>query len=168
MTRSDRWAYWLAWTFRGQIVVWVLERLAFLFGALVMLWCIYTAERLFMPVITGWTVDLIERDGGDFILAGAMRKERPCELISTSVMAVPKQPLAPRVLVYQVKPTDLLGGNAPVGTVTWGPWRVAIPAKLVQHKDDISFLEIVGHHRCHAAWQQETVYGRVPMSRLPL
>jgi hypothetical protein len=168
MTRTDRFAYWLTWTFRGQVMLWVLERVAFLLGALLTGWGVYTAERLFLPVITGWTVDRIELNAGHLVLAGKMHKTRPCELIATSVMAVPKKPLEPRVLIYQVKPDEILGGNAPVGIVSWGPWRVAVPEKLIEHKQDISFLEIVGHHRCHAAWQQETLYGRVDIKRLPL
>jgi hypothetical protein len=164
---SDRFAWWLMWTFRGQVFWWLVERLAFCLGVLVMMWLTYTVESRLMPVITDWSLDSITRQGNHYTMSGVMRKARACELIHTSVMAVPKVPLAPRVLVYQVGPNEILGAGGPVGRFTWGPWTVRVPDKLMGQLDWIDSIEVVGHHRCHALWTQETTYGRVPVERLP-
>ena len=159
-------ATWLLETSTGKATLWALERLAFLAGALVMLWCFYMVETRFNPVITGWTLDYVKRADADVVLGGTLRKERACELLSTSVMAVPRTPLAPRQLIYQIKPHEIVGGNVPVGFSTWGPWRIEIPKEVFERADAISFFEVVGHHRCHAAWTQETLYGRIPVERV--
>ncbi|MBS4019962.1 MAG: hypothetical protein KGZ68_17205 [Dechloromonas sp.] len=160
-------AEWLLETTPGRVALRFLELCAFTVGALLMLWVVYMAETRFAPVIEDWKLEYIERQDGHYVLGGTLVKTRACELISTSVMAVPKQPLAPRVLVYQIKPDELVGGNAPTGFSTWGPWRVEIPKALLTHREHISFLEVVGHHRCHGLWTQETLYGRVFSDRLP-
>ena len=160
-------ATWLLETPGGRTTLWALERIAFVVGAVLTLWVLFMVETRFMPVITKWSLDYVHRDGDHYVLGGTLHKERACELIATSIMAVPKAALAPRSLIYQLKPDELLGGNAPVGFTTWGPWRMAIPKAFLEHRDDISFLEVVGHHRCHAGWTQQTLYGRVPLERLP-
>lgn len=163
----DRFVHWLDETTRGRVALWLLERAAFAIGAMITLWCVYTIETRFVPVITNWTLDYVERSGDRIIVGGQLHKSRPCELISTSVLAVPKAPLVPRQLIFQVKPGDLLGGNAPTGTSTWGPWTMPIPKALVQHRQEISYLEVVGTHRCHALWSQETLYGTVSIDAIP-
>jgi hypothetical protein len=167
MTRTDRVAYWLAWTYRGQIVWWMVERAAFVLGAVLMMWLVHTVERKAFPVITEWSLDYISREANTYTMGGVMRKDRPCELLHTSVMAVPKIPLAPKVLIYQVQPHEILGAGGPVGKFTWGPWQVKVPDKLMGKLDWVEAIEVVGHHRCHMLWNQETVYGRVPVERLP-
>ena len=164
---AQRFINWMLETNAGSVVLWVLERIALLFGALAALFIIYSVEHHFSPVISEWHLESVERDNGNFVISGTLVKNRACELISTSVLAVPKMPLAPRHLIYQVKPHEIVGGNAPTGTSTWGPWEVPIPKALLTHRDQIAFLEVIGHHRCHALWTQETFYGRVPMERLP-
>lgn len=167
MSRLDRVAYWLGWTYRGQIVFWVIERLAFGLGVVLMALALQAVERRFFPVITDWSLDYITREANRYTMGGTMRKDRACELLHTSVMAIPKVPLAPRVLVYQVNPNEILGAGGPVGDFTWGPWTVRVPEALMGRLDWIDAIEVVGHHRCHALWTQETVYGRVPVERLP-
>lgn len=166
-TRFDRFAHWMLSCTHGRWVLWWLERAAFALGLLVMGWVVYSVETRFLPVITDWKLDYIYRDNGNYVLGGTLEKTRPCELVATSVMAVPKQPLAPRQLIYQIKPSEILGGNVPVGLTTWGPWTMAIPKALLTHRDQISFLEVIGHHRCHLGWNQETLYGVVRMEELP-
>jgi hypothetical protein len=166
-TRFETFAHWLLQTARGRVVLWWLEWLSFVAGILMTGWSLYMVEHHFFPVIKDWKLSYIYKKNGNFILGGTLYKTRACELISTSVMAVPKVPLAPRQLVYQVKPQEVLGGNAPTGFVTWGPWEVVVPKALVTHRDQIAFLEVVGHHRCHALWTQETLYGTVSMEELP-
>lgn len=163
----ERAASWLLHATKGRIVLWWLERAAFVFGLLVSGWMLYMVEHHFFPVIKDWKLGYIHKKDGNFVLGGTLYKTRACELISTSVMAVPNMPLVPRQLIYQVKPSEVLGGNAPTGFVTWGPWEVAIPKALMEHRDKIAFLEVVGHHRCHALWTQETLYGTVRVEDLP-
>jgi hypothetical protein len=167
VTRADRLANWLSWTYRGQIALWLLERLSFLAGMLFVLTILYFVEARFFPVITGWKLEYITKTDNVYTMGGVMKKERPCELLHTSVSAVPKIPLAPKVLIYQVQPNEIMGAGGPVGTFTWGPWSVNVPKQLMTKFDWIEAIEVVGHHRCHMLWTQETVYGRVPAERLP-
>jgi hypothetical protein len=136
-------------------------------GLMLALFVLYHAETRFFPVIEEWSLDYITREGNVYTMGGQMQKTRACELLHTSVMAVPKLPLAPKVLVYQVRPNEILGAGGPVGKFTWGPWEVKVPEKLMGKLDWIEAVEVVGHHRCHMLWIQETVYGRVPVERLP-
>lgn len=55
-----------------------------------------------------------------------------------------------------------------VGLHAWVPWEVKIPKTLIKYKDEIAGIEVVGRHRCHALWVQETLYGFVPIERVPL
>lgn len=163
----EAFSHWLLTCTRGRMVLWWLERAAFMLGLLVSGWMLYMVEHHFFPVVKDWKLAYIYKQNGHFVLGGTLYKPRACELISTSVMAVPKAPLLPRQLVYQVKPHEVLGGNAPTGFVTWGPWEVAVPKALVTHRDEIAFIEVIGHHRCHALWTQETLYGVVRVEELP-
>lgn len=167
ITRWQQLAAWLLGSARGALVLWWIERAALVLGALVSGWMLYQAEHYLLPVIRDWRIESVERVGDAWVVQGVMFKSRPCELVATSVMAVPKQPLAPRRLVYQIKPNEILGGHAPVGYTTWGPWEMRIPKELLMHRDQVSFLEVVGHHRCHALWTQDTLYGTVRMEELP-
>jgi hypothetical protein len=166
-SRFDLFASWLLGCRLGRFVLWWMERVAFVFGLMVMGWGVYTMETHFLPVIKDWRMEYVYRDQNYYVLGGTFEKTRACELVATSVLAVPKMPLAPRQLIYQIKPNELLGGNAPMGKTTWGPWRMEIPKALLTHREDISFLEVIGHHRCHAGWTQETLYGTVRMEELP-
>jgi hypothetical protein len=167
VTRADRLANWLSWTYRGQITLWCMERFAFMVGMFFALAVLYFVEVKFFPVITQWELEYITRDKNTYTMGGVMRKDRACELLHTSVMAVPKVPMAPRVLIYQFQANEIIGAGGPVGRFTWGPWSVKVPDKLMGKLDWMEAIEVVGHHRCHMLWTQETVYGRVPVERLP-
>jgi hypothetical protein len=167
MTKAERIEFFLH-TRLGLFLIRAAELLAPVVGAVAMMFIIWNVETRFFPVIEDWEIERVEAVNGHLILEGHLKKNRACDLIATSVMAVPRAPFAPRVLIYQLKPHELLGGNAPTGFSTWGPWMVQVPEKLVRYRDQIAYLEVVGHHHCHALWHQETVYGRVPMERLPL
>lgn len=172
MTRSNRavaeWlVVWLSTTRLGKVAVWIAESVAFALGALMMMFVLYHAETRLLPVISQWTLNPVVRDGGNYILSGTMVKTRPCTLLATSIMAVPKQPLAPRVTLYQIKPQEIDGGQLPTGKSTWGPWTMKIPQAFIEHRDKIAWIDVIGHHRCHGFWDQETYYGRVEMGALP-
>lgn len=164
--RLDDFICWLYDTARGKVILWVLERMAFALGAIVMLWAVAELESRLAPVVTNWSMDYAERRGDVIVLGGRLKKNRACELVSTSVMAVPKRALAPRRLIWQAKPHEIMGGNTPTGLTTWGPIEIRIPAALLQNQNEISYLEVIGIHRCHALWSQETHYGTVEVSRI--
>ena len=166
-TKFEIFSHWLLNARIGKAVLWWLERVAFTVGVLATMAVVYFAEHTFFPVITDWKLLHIVRQGDTYVVDGAMRKTRPCELLATSVMAVPKVPLVPNRLLYQITPSEILGGNAPTGSTTWGPWVFRIPHELIKYRDQIAYLEIVGHHKCHALWNQETVYGTSRMEELP-
>lgn len=132
------------------------------------LWAIQQTERHFFPVVTGWTLDYIEKRDGKLEMGGKLFKDRSCELVNTLVVGVPKSKLLPHVVIYQVSPNELAGADIPVGYHTWGPWAVAVPKTLIAHKDELAGFEVVGRHKCHPLWLQETRYGFVPIERVPL
>lgn len=160
-------ATWLLETYRGRVALKVIEWCSFFLGMLLAAFIAFELEHRVLPVIKDWKLDYIERQGDTWVVGGTMRKLRACELVSTSVLAVPKMPLAPRQLIYQIKPEEILGGHIPTGTATWGPWTMAIPKLLDAHRAEISSIDIVGYHRCHAFWVTETFYGSIRMEDIP-
>lgn len=167
MTNFEFIAHWIATTRKGWMLLKVMEFICFVVGVLIAIWAVYMIETRFFPVIKGWQLDYVARAGDTYTLSGSMHKTRVCELISTNVLSVPKTPLAPRVLLYKISPQDIDGGNAPTGHMQWGPWTMQIPQSFLSRRDEIAFIEVVGIHRCHAWWNQETYYGRITMEQLP-
>ncbi len=164
---AGQFVVWLSTTKMGTLTLWFVESMAFGLGALVMMFILYHGETSLFPVITDWKINPVIRQGDTYVLEGTMSKARSCTLIATNVMAVPKVPLAPRVLLYRIKPTEIDGGNIPTGSSTWGPWTMKIPQAFVEHRNEIAWIDVIGHHRCHGFWDQETYYGRVAMELLP-
>lgn len=167
ITKSEKFAVWLTETSTGSAVLWLMERMAFMFGALLAVWAVHTAETHFMPVITGWQLDHITKQDDKITASGVMFKARACEMVSTTVLAVPKAPLAPRRLIMRLRPDDISGGDVPVGFTTWGPWTITLVTPVHVDRDDLAALEVVTQHKCHAWWNQETVIGRIPVEKLP-
>lgn len=165
MSKEDR-IFFMLHTRAGRFLLKTADIFAPILGALLTMFVIWNVETRFFPVIKDWTLYSVERDGDHFVLDGELQKVRACELVATSIVAVPSIPLAPSILVYQIRPYELNGANAPTGRTTWGPWRMPIPRAFSENIDRISYIKVVGHHRCHALWTQETVYGRVPIERL--
>jgi len=151
----------------GRVLVKVAQVFAPFIGFAVSLFFAWNIETRLFPVITGWTINPIQVVDGHFVLSGTIRKDRACDLVATSVVAVPKAKDLPRQLIFQIKPGDILGGNVPTGLSTWGPWVVKVPKQLADNRGAIDHLEVVGQHHCHALWHQETVYGRIPMDQVP-
>jgi hypothetical protein len=164
---AEHFVVWLSTTRMGTLTLWLVESIAFGLGALVMMFIMYQAETRLFPVIRDWRLNPVVRQGDLYILQGTMVKTRPCTLLATSIMAVPKIALAPRVTLYQIKPTEIDGGQLPTGASTWGPWQMHIPKAFLENRDKIAWIDVIGHHRCHGFWDQETYYGRVNMEQLP-
>jgi hypothetical protein len=167
MSLSEFTAHWIMASRNGRMILKMLEMAAFFVGMLMMGFIFYMVETRFMPIITGWELQYIQRDGDKYHMGGVLRKERACELVATEVMAVPKMPLMPRQTVYRIKPHDFNGAQVPTGYHMWGPWDVQVPAVFNTNRGDIAFLEVVGIHRCHAFWLQQTLYGRIRMEEMP-
>jgi hypothetical protein len=164
---AEQFVVWLSTTKMGTLTLWFVESIAFGLGALVMMFILYHGETRLFPVITDWKINPVIRQGDTYVLEGTMNKTRSCTLIATNVMAVPKMALAPRVLLYRIKPTEIDGGNIPTGSSTWGPWTMNIPKAFLDNRDKIAWIDVIGQHRCHGFWDQETYYGRVEMEQLP-
>lgn len=160
---------WLWETKHGIVIRHLIKLFAPAFGFFVSLWLIYQTEARFLPVISDWRLEYATRTGPDKVtVGGSFRKTRACELVATTVQAVPKNPLIPRRTLFTIPPDEIIGGNVPTGHSTWGPWEFKIPAAYVVHKEDIAHLLVIGHHRCHALWLQETVYGHIHPKELPI
>lgn len=167
MTAGEFIAHWIMCSRNGRLILKGLEAAAFVLGMVIMGWVLYMVETRFFPVVTGWKLEYIEKRDGQYHMGGVLRKERACELIATDVMAVPKMPLLPRQSIYRIKPFEFPGAQVATGYTQWGPWDMDIPAAFTKHRDQIAFIEVVGIHRCHAFWMQETVYGRIRTEDLP-
>lgn len=165
MTDTHDWMWETSW---GRLIRRVISFFVPLLAFIATLWIIQEIERRFFPVISQWTLDYIDRRGDYLVMGGKLYKSRTCELVNTLVVGVPKNSLSPRVLIHQVSPSELTGADVTVGLHMWGPWEIRIPAILQQYKDQIGGIEIVGRHRCHVLWMQETVYGFVPIEKVPL
>jgi hypothetical protein len=159
--------FWLLQSRRGPLVMRIASKLAPVVAMLAVLFMVRQTEMMFFPVIKDWRMESITRDGNRFVVNGSMRKARPCELVNTSVVAVMSNPLFPSRLLYQIAPEEILGGNSPVGLHTWGPWSMPIPPEFLKYREHIDHIEIVGHHRCHLLWNQETIYGQIPVEQIP-
>ncbi len=136
-------------------------------GAVMGMWIIYNVETRFFPVVVDFKMDKIEKVGLDWVASGTLMKARPCELLTISVLAAPKTPMVPNVLVTQVRTETVLGGNMPTGLNTWGPWSMTIPAALASNIAEIAHVEVRASHKCHALWAQETHYINIPIDQLP-
>lgn len=167
-TNLERLALWFAHTRRGRVVLWVGERALMALAAAATLLAFATVEDSFMPVVSGWRLDYVQRDpgAGHYVVGGVLFKRRSCEHIVTSVVAVMRDRSQASVMVAQVRDDQVVGGSSPVGYGAWGPLVVRVPAEVSAILPRVDHLLVVGTHRCHALWQQETVYGRVPVEVL--
>lgn len=128
------------------------------FGALVVVWIIFSVERIAFPVVENFSITSLERRGDVFVASGTYEKKRGCELLFTNIMAVPGANKNPSVLMRQIQAGEP-GTNSPVGLVKWGPYQIPAP-------QDLSFMgsvEVIGVHRCHALWSQTTTYVSLPV-----
>lgn len=166
MTQDDRIWFFLH-TKAGKFLVKAAMALAPAVGALLTLMLLYIGETKLFPVIVDFHITRFDKVENQYVLEGSFRKTRPCDLIATNVLADPKIPLAPNILVYQFRDETMFGGDAPVGVSTWGPVNLAMPPELAKRINEVHGLEIRGTHRCHGFWNQETSYGYIPIERIP-
>lgn len=158
---------WIYRTQTGRVVLRLLEIAAFFLGGLLTMWLCYRTEMTFFPVVEDWSLDYVVKEAdGSYTVGGALRKERACELIAVNVLAVPKEHFEPRIPVLSIHPKNIIGGQIPTGFSQWGPWNTQLPKDMLKIRQKVDYLEVVGTHKCHAFWEQETVYGSIPMERL--
>ena len=165
MTPADKLAF-MTHTRMGRFLWAVAGMVMWFTGMFGMLFVLWSIETRWFPVITDFKIHRLELVADAYVMEGSFRKHRPCEMLVTNVLAVPRQPLAPSHLVHQLK-TDVIGGNAPTGLTTWGPLSVPFPAKVFEHIDKIDRVEVRGTHRCHPLWNIETVYASLDPKELP-
>ena len=127
-----------------------------IFGALVAFFAIYHIEMKFFPVVTNFKIETLNKEIGDYVAAGSYKKQRPCEFLATNIISI--GPNIPATLIYQVKQSDI-GANISTGLIQWGPYRIPEPKSF----NGMTAIQIIGIHRCHIFWSQETVYGVYPI-----
>lgn len=125
-------------------------------GALIAFFAIYQIEMRFFPVVTNFKIETLDKEIGEYVVTGVYKKQRPCEFVATNIIAT--GPNIPATLVYQVKQSDI-GANVSTGLIKWGPYRIPEPKSF----NGITAIQIIGIHRCHIFWSQETVYGIFPI-----
>jgi hypothetical protein len=125
-------------------------------GALIAFFAIYQTEVRFFPVVTNFKIEVLQKEIGDYVVSGTYKKQRPCEFVATNIIAV--GPNIPATLIHQVKLTDI-GANISTGLIQWGPYRIPEPKSF----NGMTEVRIIGVHRCHVFWSQETVYGVFPI-----
>lgn len=149
----------------------ILSRVAQFFapvlGALCTLFILYVIEPKLLPVVDGFKITSFERTNEDFILRGVLHKHRPCELVAVNVIGVPRNPQAHQHVLYHIDPDVLLGGNAPVGRMTWGPVVLHIPAGFDTLTPLLKSIRVTAIHRCHVLWAMESEYTTIPVESLP-
>ena len=123
---------------------------------------IYFVERRFLPVVEDWHVTSIRAVPGAIEVSGSFRKLRDCELVQTNVILLRGQ--SPALVLAQIDGEAGYGPgtNVPEGHIQWGPMRLPAPPHLLRAMDDYDVIKVVGRHRCHLLWPQETIYGYVP------
>jgi hypothetical protein len=131
----------------------LLSRIAPAIGVLLVVWASYHIERWWMPVITDFQVERIERTPTGWLAWGSYNKRRVCELVSSNVVAYGD---GPATLLLQVKPFD-----APLGHIAWGPFDIPRAAK------PFTRVQVVSTHRCHPFWSTQAVYLDLDASQLP-
>lgn len=131
----------------------LVSRIAPAIGVVLVVWASWHIERRFMPVITDFKVERIERTDAGWRAWGSYHKRRVCELVSSNVVAYGDGPAA---LLLQVRPFD-----APLGHIAWGPIDIPRTGK------PFTRVQVISTHRCHPFWATQAVYLDIDASTLP-
>jgi hypothetical protein len=122
--------------------------LAFIFGCLLALLGLHTAEQRFAPVNVDWVVASKVVDGNDVVIQGTMRKRRACEFIA------PPRARTIDGVSLQVKSMGSGLSWAPSSQPQqYGPWRI--------YGGAASTFEMYLVHRCHPLWLTFSALGKV-------
>lgn len=148
-----------------EMIYRVLAAAAPVIGFVLAMVLIYNVEMRMYPVISGWRLDYVTHEKDGYRIGGILEKDRACELISVSVMAVPKNGGA-RKRVYRTPDYERGDGDGPTGLNTWGPWALTIASEDMPSSEKLSRLDVYTNHRCHALWNQQTLLGSIPATRL--
>ena len=117
-------------------------------------------EPIFFPVITGFVVHEVYRDGNFVTISGTMIKEREsCRFESVSAYSLFEAGHAKQriPIVFLDNDGNDAASRSP-GAQKWGPWRITIPVspKTVA-------IELTSMHSCHWLWSQSTQLATVPL-----
>lgn len=101
------------------------------------------------PVVDPFVVTSVDCDGGCLKIDGWLEKQRDCKLVEVYARHVVPNEL-PRVMEVQFldrENSQLI--TRPVGSQTWGPWRV----KLSKPE---GVVELYATHICHPFWETKS------------
>lgn len=142
----------------GRAMVALIYFMAQVTGIFIAFFIIYQAEMRLFPVVSQFQITSIDKTPGAVAVSGTYTKARPCELLITNVLGVSLT--GPATLLHQIRPADD-GANLPTGKARWGPYKFSPPADWA----DTTHINVVGVHRCHALWSQQTVYASFPVEQ---
>lgn len=117
-------------------------------------------EPILFPVITGFVVHEVYREGSLVTISGTMVKEREsCRFESVSAYSLfeaghDKQ----RIPVVFLDSDGNDAASRSAGAQRWGPWRITIPVA-----PRTVAIELTSMHSCHWLWGQSTRLATVPL-----
>ncbi len=142
----------------GRALVALVYLLAQIVGVFAAFFVIYQVEMRWFPVVSDFQIRDLQKTPDSVTVKGTYTKARPCELLITNVIGV--SPVGPALLLHQVRPADD-GANLPTGKARWGPYTFTKPADWA----GTTHIQVIGVHRCHALWSQQTVYASFPVEQ---
>ena len=157
MSTADK-VWFCTQTRLGRALVALVYLMAQIVGVFIALGAIYQLEMRFFPVVSEFQIYDIKKAPGTVTVSGTYNKVRACELLITNVIGVSKN--GPALLLHQIRPADD-GANLPTGKARWGPYTLTTPTDW----GETSHIQVVGVHRCHALWSQQTVYASFPVGQ---
>jgi hypothetical protein len=157
MSVSDK-VWFCTETRLGRAIVSLIYFLAQVVGVFLAFFVIYQVEMRWFPVVSAFQITDIKKLSPTVAVSGTYVKARPCELLITNVIGISAG--GPALLLHQVRPADD-GANLPTGKARWGPYTFSKPADWA----DTTHIQVVGVHRCHALWSQQTTYASFPVEQ---
>jgi hypothetical protein len=117
-------------------------------------------EPIFAPVLSGFTLNTVVRDGNKVTFDGSMTKVRDCKFVSVDATSIFEGGERDDSISLPIKFHD---GNSdkssrPTGRQYWGPWTIEIPVK-----PEVVAIALNVEHRCHFLWTQTTHLAVVPL-----
>ena len=142
----------------GRAMVSLIYFMAQVMGVFIAFFVIYQVEMRLFPVVSQFQITVLNKTINTVAVNGTYVKSRPCELLITNVIGV--SPTGPALLLHQIRPADD-GANLPTGKTRWGPYEFSYPTDW----SGTTNIQVVGVHRCHALWSQQTVYASFPVEQ---
>jgi len=138
---------------------WVLNLIPFAIFILALLVARFT-EPLLAPVVSGFAVHSVTRDGSKVTISGSMTKLRNCGFVAVDATSIYE---GGELADSSQLPIKFQDGNhdrasRPTGRQLWGPWTIEIPVK-----PEVVAISLDVEHKCHILWTQKTHLANVPL-----